>query len=279
MRTYRPERVSNADALTLLESSSTTCKSHIESIRHACTQYLRHKGHPAELKPLGLGKAVEEELHDYYRAKRQRDGLAWIHDYREAKSFSHCPLCGNPGPTQLEHYLPRSPYAEFTIFSWNLLPSCGACNLKRNKFANAHGTVLPLIHPYLDKEIYGQPLLSASIKGPFAQATFEPAALTTLPADVLKRAQRHIEKCVASRRFHEYLSAKWNVWRGKADEYKTLSRLKQEMELELRVSCGPLGVNSWDAAFFRGVLGNDDALAWLCKNPQHLHGFTKFSAS
>ncbi|WP_431101876.1 hypothetical protein [Roseateles noduli] len=155
MRTIRPpSKANNAKVLRLLASGSTVVSSHVASLRKACVTYLETGGDPSRNKPLQLPTSVAAELDELYKAKRVRDGLQWIKTYRSAKGLSHCPLCGNNGPTTLEHYLPRAHFSEFTIFSWNLIPSCGTCNSKRNKYASTPTTSTPLIHPYLDDAAY-----------------------------------------------------------------------------------------------------------------------------
>jgi hypothetical protein len=266
MKILKPARVDNATALKLLCQNSAISKPYIQKIGKAYLQYVRRRGRPRALVPLNLPKAVVDELYEFYKSKRKRDGLNWIAKYRRAAGLSHCPLCGNPGPSHLEHYLPRTPYAEFTIFSWNLLPSCGLCNGKRSNHANPPGETNPLIHPYFDKLIYGEPMLSARIVRPLGGVRFEPVAITSFDPPVLQRIERQIKACVDVDRFNNYLVSKWNIWRGKASEYGETARIREELDRELRASVGPTGNNSWDAAFLRAILADNDALDWLAQN-------------
>ncbi len=266
MKIFKPTRVSNALALKLLEKNSNHCIPHVESIRTAYLEYLKNKGDPSKIKSLGLPQSVSNEIYEFYKSKRKRDGLQWIGKYRLAKGLSHCPLCGNSGPSHLEHYLPRSPYSEFTLFSWNLLPSCGLCNGKRGNHANKEGELVPLIHPYFDGPIYGKAILSAQIIRPFETVKFVPIAIKSFPPEIYRRIKRQVDTCVDIDRFNEQLISDWNRWRGKASEYIGFPKLKEELNRELRSTVGPTGSNSWAASFLRGLLADDEAIEWISNN-------------
>ena len=59
-----------------------------------------------------------------------------------------CPFCGFAEPTQLDHHLPKSSYKALSIYSRNLVPSCGPCNnVKRAHVGSGDDE---LIHAYFD---------------------------------------------------------------------------------------------------------------------------------
>ncbi|RZI61686.1 MAG: hypothetical protein EOP37_06830 [Rubrivivax sp.] len=279
MRTLIPTPVDDELALQLLASNSSLCDPHVSDIYECYEKYKAKSGDPRVLAPLGLAEPICTELEGWYRAARKRDGLQWITTYRAAKGLSHCPLCGNAGPTSLEHYLPRSSFAEFTVFSWNLIPSCVTCNSKRGRHANGPGTVVPLIHPYFDGPAYNEALLTANIEPPYISVTFTPAALGHLKGDVLQRVTKQISTCINEERFNETLSAKWTLWRGKAVHCASVDSLRQDIERELQSTIGPMGKNSWDAAFLRAVLEDVKALTWMQQNPVPASGMRPFGTS
>lgn len=271
MRVISPQKVDNAKVLDLISENHLEIKKYIPSIRSANFRYLRQRGNPGSLQSINLPKDAKEILEGLYGNEAKKNNLHWINEYRKAKNFSHCPLCGNDGPTQLEHYLPQAHYAEHTIFSWNLIPTCGMCNQKRGKHANAPGEPLPLIHPYFDSEIINRGVLSVEFILPYEAIGFLPKICEPenmpLCSDLLKRLERQIARCINNDRFETSLTSKWNIWRSKVNKFKNVQELKADLEIDLRATIGPTGANSWDSAFLRGLLADTNAMQWLYKNP------------
>lgn len=65
-----------------------------------------------------------------------------------------CPYCGIGSPIELDHYLPKSKFPQFSILPLNLVPSCERCNKygKGTSFAKNKGD--QVLHPYLDHNLY-----------------------------------------------------------------------------------------------------------------------------
>lgn len=60
-----------------------------------------------------------------------------------------CPYCSLSPSSTLDHYVPKSDYPEFSVFSKNLIPVCWKCNhLKSNNFL--HGTTRMYFNSYYD---------------------------------------------------------------------------------------------------------------------------------
>lgn len=47
---------------------------------------------------------------------------------------NRCPYCGLDKPRTIDHYLPQSIFPEFSVYPCNLIPCCGYCNTKKNKY-------------------------------------------------------------------------------------------------------------------------------------------------
>ena len=66
-----------------------------------------------------------------------------------------CPFCGNIGiSSQLDHYLPKKYYPQYSIYPKNLAPICRDCNEGFKKAIYATREEEQWIHPYFDKEIF-----------------------------------------------------------------------------------------------------------------------------
>jgi len=75
-----------------------------------------------------------------------------------SKKGLKCSYCGilRHSLADLDHFMPRSKYPEFSILSWNLIYVCKECNqdYKKSSFLTTDGT-RKFLHPYYD--IYNVP--------------------------------------------------------------------------------------------------------------------------
>lgn len=54
-----------------------------------------------------------------------------IYDAMMAAANEKCPFCGGIGrPRNLDHYLPKAHYPQFSVLPLNLVPSCRDCNIQ-----------------------------------------------------------------------------------------------------------------------------------------------------
>lgn len=61
-----------------------------------------------------------------------------------------CPICGHDFATELDHYVPREKYCEYSIHLWNLIPLCHYCNSKKDVlWLNENGKRI-IFNAYLD---------------------------------------------------------------------------------------------------------------------------------
>lgn len=64
---------------------------------------------------------------------------------------SRCPYCGGIGePKNLDHYLPKKHFPQFSVLPLNLIPACRDCNMDGKGAAYAETQSEQIIHPYLD---------------------------------------------------------------------------------------------------------------------------------
>ena len=100
-------------------------------------------------RPLALDAALKQGLQDDY-GKKLKD-LAYITEIRKNLSKDVCPMCGSFSTGQVDHFIPKSEYPEFSLFSRNLVPVC-ACNQKKSK-TYGDGVGGRMLHPYYDPEL------------------------------------------------------------------------------------------------------------------------------
>lgn len=81
----------------------------------------------------------------------------YFYDALLVSSGERCPFCGDIGQTtNLDHFLPKAHFPEFSITPLNLVPSCRDCNMGEKGQAYATIEDEQAIHPYVDKDIFYQ---------------------------------------------------------------------------------------------------------------------------
>jgi hypothetical protein len=106
---------------------------------------------------LVVGNLTKSKLINLYENNlRNKNKPARIYyDELLVSSGERCPFCGDIGYTRnLDHFLPKAHFPEFSVMPLNLVPSCRDCNMgeKGQKYAQSEED--QTIHPYLDKDIF-----------------------------------------------------------------------------------------------------------------------------
>ncbi len=66
-----------------------------------------------------------------------------------------CPFCGGIGaPRNLDHFLPKAHFPQFSVQPYNLVPACRDCNMAGKAHAFAMNSEEQILHPYADEEKY-----------------------------------------------------------------------------------------------------------------------------
>ncbi|MBB5143712.1 HNH endonuclease [Desulfovibrio intestinalis] len=101
-----------------------------------------------------LTKNECEKLYTHYFAKNNKPARI-VYDTLLAAAAGKCPYCcGIGNPSNLDHYLPKTHYPQFSILPLNLVPACRDCNMgsKANSYAMTRGA--QVFHPYFDDDCY-----------------------------------------------------------------------------------------------------------------------------
>ncbi|MBU2883664.1 HNH endonuclease [Psychrosphaera sp. B3R10] len=106
-----------------------------------------------------VGHLTKRKLVNLYE-NNLRDKDKPARDYYDAllvSSGERCPFCGDIGQTKnLDHFLPKAHFPEFSVMPLNLVPSCRDCNMGEKGQAYATVEDEQAIHPYVDKGIFYQ---------------------------------------------------------------------------------------------------------------------------
>ncbi|CAH6845385.1 HNHc domain-containing protein [Vibrio chagasii] len=110
--------------------------------------------HTVVVEPLTKKKLVR--LYEYYLLDKKKPGRD-AYETLLASTNEKCPMCGDIGrPRNLDHFLPKAHFPQYSILPINLIPCCRDCNMdgKGDDFATSEEQ--QLIHPYLDKNIFSR---------------------------------------------------------------------------------------------------------------------------
>ncbi|WP_434050458.1 HNH endonuclease [Marinobacter salarius] len=103
-----------------------------------------------------LKKSDFLNLYEAHLRGKEKPGRV-IYDELLASANGTCPYCGGIGrPRNLDHYLPKSRFPQFSLFPKNLVPACRDCNMdgKGQGFSASAGK--QIIHPFYDAEHFFQ---------------------------------------------------------------------------------------------------------------------------
>ena len=107
--------------------------------------------------PIVIGTLKKSELlklYSTYFVKSGKPGRR-IYDSLLAAANEQCPFCGGIGrPRNLDHYLPKAHYPQFSVLPLNLVPSCRDCNMDGKGEAFAGNEEEQVLQPYLDNDRY-----------------------------------------------------------------------------------------------------------------------------
>ncbi len=104
-----------------------------------------------------LGELTKYEfikLYEYY-FKDSKKPCRTIYNYLLSIANEDCPFCGGIGrPKNLDHYLPKAHFPQYSIYQLNLVPICRDCNFdgKGERYAYSKGE--QVIQPYKDHDRY-----------------------------------------------------------------------------------------------------------------------------
>lgn len=132
------------------------------SVRLAYLNYMVDIWDLSGIKPVGFDAEDSALLKTNYD-KLHTDALFYIRKMILGRS-RFCVYCGYVRPSELDHYLPRSRFPEFSVLSLNLLPACHRCNnRKRTTFGYKSG--LPVyLHAYLHQLPVTERYLTAKVE-------------------------------------------------------------------------------------------------------------------
>ena len=113
-----------------------------------------------------LSKDDLGKLYTNYLVPKKKPARNAIYDEIMNEANEECPFCGGIGvPNNLDHFLPKTYFPQYSLLPCNLVPSCENCNMGAKGQAYATTPENQFIHPYLDKDhLFSKQWIYASFK-------------------------------------------------------------------------------------------------------------------
>jgi 5-methylcytosine-specific restriction endonuclease McrA len=267
MRNLAPPAVDDDAVLGQLKRSrSANAKSVVHRIADIGTRYAQYvtaHGNPWQVTADASFHPIREKLEDLY--SRPPKALSHIPLMR-AGIEGACPVCGRDSLGTLDHYLPKSEYAEYAFFSKNLIPACDRCNNARGNSVRGTNQGERPFHPYFDG------FATRRLMTIDARPDWRAPDLTPVPFEVqgIERTvvQWHIENVIRPAGIESYMHNLWGRLVENASDFlgpiptrdgvgQSLLRL---MRIEEAAGSSP---NAWRSCFYHGLAHNVDALDHL----------------
>ncbi len=235
--------------------------------------YMRANGNPLVVdapKPLKLSTRVKDALRKHYASPPAL--LAFLADIRDRGSPDVCPMCGSLKTGTLDHIFPKNIFAEFAIFSRNLVPACD-CNSLRRESYKGDGAGERVLHPYFDA-VMNQRLLRAGLSsssGSFQKPIIGLNICIPAGSPFFAAVNYHLENVVLRTQIIEYLECFWpKILRFYSDYFRlpdgnfTRPQLDHAVDEALAVFDRRRSTpNNWDSMLFAGLAVNIQAKTYL----------------
>ncbi|MGS0466090.1 HNH endonuclease [Cobetia marina] len=115
---------------------------------------LLHQADINETVVCELSKPELVKLYERYFVLEEKPART-LYDEILNSAEEKCPFCGGIGtPRNLDHFLPKTHFPQFSILPVNLVPSCRDCNMDGKSANYATIAESQIIQPYFDDDIF-----------------------------------------------------------------------------------------------------------------------------
>ncbi len=222
-----------------------------------------------DIKAIEYDETLHDDLYHLYDSKEKLKKS--IRDL----SSTICPYCSTPeSPFHVDHYLPRSDYPEFSVFTLNLIPACATCNSRYKGKKYLNDDKRKYLNPYFDKFIETLKFLECSLSVDKNYLVVEFFIDPSVEADHPYEYQiikSHFDSLHLADRYTNLIINE--VFKQFRDEYVetddetrqpfflnvTLEELKRDIEKKIR-SFQSYNINYWEKVFFESLKECDDCL-------------------
>jgi len=237
-----------------------------KKIHQAYDSYRSVNGNPRLLTPLVCDEQTKSALHKNFHLLNTGKPLATVRQLlmrqlrlAEADSVEYddqlCPMCGGDVLSDLDHYLPRSVYPEYSVLSANLVPVCSKCNrLKGDCVGDTMGG--RFLHAYFDL-LPPEPVLVTRVRVAGAVTiAFELQKPASMKSDLFQAVQFHFNHLGLALAFLRVGVTEMHLRRGSLTTMFRKAKMqgvRDYLEMEADSAAAERGENYWRTALLRGL--------------------------
>jgi 5-methylcytosine-specific restriction endonuclease McrA len=235
-----------------------------KKISYYYQHYNSHNKSIQKIKPNKLIGSEKDTMIGVYESYESKAIIA----YRDAL-FEHipkCPYCGLNETGHLDHYLPKSQFSEYSLFTNNLIPCCYKCNSVYKKTGYEEGGDRVYFHPYIDS-INDYEVLRLSIRWLegiilMHYGINQSSGLDPVTTHVMKKHFKHLKLGMRYLKYAStYLSDMKPIFNDAYGSSANPGNLKLALESKYRDALHQFGQNHWTTALLKNLKDNDDFCA------------------
>lgn len=182
-----------------------------------------------------------------------------------------CPYCNIDASRQVEHYLPKEEFPEFSFLLQNLIPSCWVCNWKKGVMWKDSYTRLYL-NTYFDSIPVEQFLfVELSIKDDLIVSDFYiKIDELAVPSNIRVILNKHVKKLDLLERYSNEIDNVVSELKIRLNECSNINTadVAAMLLIEHSVKSKLYGHNYWLAVFYKEISENQLVLDYLCENQE-----------
>ncbi len=230
-------------------------------IRVAYNHYIANGASLGTMIPVGLNNTYKADMEHCYDASTRSLSILKEAVKMELAVVDKelCPYCFFREPGEFDHYLPKSKFQEFSVFSKNLIWSCHQCNhKKREHFSNADR----YLNTYYDA-IPDEPFLMCRINMPVEEngIDFFLQKPDTITDQQYKDIEDHVRKLglidTYAQRASQIVPVWLNKWKNLCHYYDKDSLKRHiaiDLQAEMDAELTKYGNNYFNVVLKRAVL-------------------------
>lgn len=235
-------------------------------VSQAYVDYITNSGSLGVMSPISLGKTQKKDMEHCYDSKTA--GLTnlktSIKDNLSAVDKELCPYCNLREPGEFDHYLPKSRFQEFSVFSKNLIWSCHKCNHKKKEHFDPADRYLNTYYDAVPNEQFlfctiGIPIDVNGISFYYQK----PSTITaTQYKDIVDHSKKlgllESYKQRASQKLPTWLKTWENLYKHFADANATKRHITTSLQAEINSEETTYGTNHYKVVLKKSILSQID---------------------
>lgn len=272
MRCQGPYKARSVPSFATLVADSTPdrqamLQSLVSTVTTACVDYDASAPNVHGLKAITLTETQRLALIDGYdgRTVAVKRRLSKMLESLSAEDADLCPYCSLDTNPDLDHFLPKAVFPEFSLHARNLIPICTPCNRKKLNAIKAKGTGSRLfLHPSVEPSQNARVLeADLNIRGRNMTVTYRIDDSGVLSDDEHALVLRHYQRLGLGDRYSRRALSHLASFKSSVKGY---SPAAVEKALRSKITNPEVGepINGWRPALYRAIAALESQVsAWL----------------